>query len=51
LGLGYAMDPYYDGDYYGGDYYGDEDNQCVAPRRVWDPNYGRYVVRNVPYRC
>ena len=36
---------------YGGDYYGDEDNQCVAPRRVWDPNYGRYVVRNVPYRC
>jgi hypothetical protein len=47
LALGYALDPYnYDDAYY--DAY---PGQCVAPQNVWDPTYGRYVVREVPYGC
>jgi hypothetical protein len=45
---GYGYGPgYYGGPYYGGPYYG----TCVAPRRVWDPYYGGYVVRSVRYAC
>jgi hypothetical protein len=53
LALGYALDPYpYGGPYYGD--YGYEDYgpaQCLTEQQVWDPRYGRYVVREVPYPC
>lgn len=43
-GPGYYARPYY----YGGPYgYA----TCVAPRRVWDPYYGGYVVQRVRYAC
>jgi hypothetical protein len=39
--------------YYGGGYYGRPYGYatCVAPRRVWDPYYGGYVVQHVRYAC
>jgi hypothetical protein len=56
LGLGYALAPYYGDDYYGDDYYGgDYDDgdpgQCVIERRVWDPYYHRYIIREIPTAC
>ncbi len=42
----YGPGPYYGG-YYGGPAYG----VCYAPRRVWDPYYGGWVVQNVRYPC
>jgi hypothetical protein len=50
LGLDYALDPYaYDGDYGYEDDYGA--GQCLTNQNVWDPNAGRYVVRQVPNAC
>ncbi|HEX2817638.1 MAG TPA: hypothetical protein VHN39_14685 [Phenylobacterium sp.] len=56
LALGYALDPYpyYGGPYYGGGYGYEDDygpGQCLTEQRVWDPRYGRYMVREVPYPC
>jgi hypothetical protein len=43
LAIGSALAaPYYDGY---------DRAACVAPQTVWDPYYGRYVVRQVPYPC
>jgi hypothetical protein len=51
LGVGAALaGPYYGpGYYYGpGPYaYG----ACYAPRQVWDPYAGRYVIEQVRYAC
>jgi len=49
LGVGYALNPYYD-DAYDDDYAGGPD-QCVSQQQVWDPNAGRYVVEPAPYAC
>ena len=43
-----------DQSYYGpGYYYGPPPayGVCFAPRRVWDPYYGGWVVQNVRYPC
>ncbi len=46
LGFGYALDPYY-----GADYDDEDPGQCLVERRFWDPNYGRYVTREIPAAC
>jgi hypothetical protein len=48
LALGYALDPYA-GPYYGYDDYGP--GPCLTEQQVWDPRFGRYEVREVPYPC
>jgi hypothetical protein len=53
LALGSALDyPYYGAPYYD---YGYDDaygpGQCLTEQQVWDPRYGRYIVREVPYPC
>jgi hypothetical protein len=32
-------------------YYGPPARVCVAPRTVWDPYAGAYVVRTIRYAC
>lgn len=54
LALGYALNPYDGGPYYDGGYGYDDGYapaQCLTPQQVWDPRYGRYIVREVPYAC
>jgi hypothetical protein len=58
FGLGAAIANSYDGYGYGpgpGYYASDYDDggyaTCTAPRQVWDPYAGRYVVERVPYAC
>ena len=55
LALGAAIShPYYGpGPYaYGpGPYYGDPYEACYAPRQIWDPYVGHYVIERVRYAC
>ncbi len=46
---GYSR-PYY-GSAYNGGYYQQGYRSCVSRRSVWDPYYGRYIVRKVRYAC
>ena len=36
---------------YGDDGYYDEPRVCIGHRTVWDPYWGRYVVRSFRYGC
>jgi hypothetical protein len=57
FGLGAAIANSYDGYGYGPGpgYYASDYNDgyatCSAPRQVWDPYAGRYVIERVPYAC
>ena len=51
VGVGVPAPAYYYGPGYYDGYDGYDGPSCVSTRRVWDPNYGGYVIRHVRYAC